>query len=135
MLFAQEAEIASKIYKEFKAQSTNNIEYGDFWQKYWQEDKEKFLNKELYCSFFDHERWNIKEFYDHNNPFDIKYSKGNYQAQMNLIKTLSALSQSILSNYFKNNLYLANNYLLRLFILLTQVFLVISRRPTVPFIL
>lgn len=90
------------------------IEYGEYWHKYWGQGKERFLNKELYLSFFDHERWEIKEFYDPNNPYSIKYSKGNYQSQNNLILTLTALSQTVLSKHL-NPPFKSNNILLRLF--------------------
>ena len=115
MLFSKEAAIASNVYKKTCSELKESVEYGEFWVKYWSKDKDKFLDTELYLSFFDHERWKIKEFYDHNNPFDIKYSKGNFQAQDNLIRALSALSQTILSGYFKTNPFEANNILLRLF--------------------
>ena len=114
MKFSKEASIASNIYKAMQAELKVSIEYGEYWHKYWGQGKERFLNKELYLSFFDHERWKIKEFYDPNNPYHIKYSKGNYQSQNNLILTLTALSQTILSKHL-NPPFKSNNILLRLF--------------------
>ena len=115
MLYTKEANTASFTYKKVQSHLKVDIEYGEFWEKYWNKDKKKFLDPELYCSFFDHERWGIKEFYDHNNPFHLSYSKGNYQAQEKLIQTLSVLSLTILSDYFKTNPFGANNTLLKIF--------------------
>ncbi|ABB25045.1 hypothetical protein Syncc9902_0070 [Synechococcus sp. CC9902] len=105
MLFQRESKIAASIYKDWAKQAinSNNMEYGEFWGRYWNNNKEIFCDPEFYLSFFDHERWNVKEFCDHNNPFYIKYSKGNYQAQINLFRTISILTQTILSGFFKNN--------------------------------